>query len=214
MRQLLPREVEPHRVGPPPGQKDRPLGGPASELEDVLPFDLAKHVELVLGDGAHPPRQLLRVELGRVHLLVLVAHRVPVGPVQRHVIGRTHAALLRIDRSSSSAASRPGAPLMPPPGCEDEPHSHSPRTGVRNLANPGTGRLQNSCSRLSSPWKMFPSVMPSSRSMSSGVRTCRCRITSRMFGARSSMVSITASPKASRISSSHEAPSARWYGAY
>ena len=35
-----------------------------------------------------------------------------------------------------------------------------------------------------------------------------------MFGARSSMVSTTASPKASRMSSSRAAPSARWYAAY
>jgi hypothetical protein len=35
-----------------------------------------------------------------------------------------------------------------------------------------------------------------------------------MFGTRSSIVSITFSPNASRAASSHTAPSARWYGAY
>ena len=36
--------------------------------------------------------------------------------------------------STSSAARRPLAPMMPPPGCADEPHSQRSRTGVRNRA--------------------------------------------------------------------------------
>ncbi len=32
---------------------------------------------------------------------------------------------------TSSAAMRPGAPMMPPPGCVAEPHIHRSRTGVR-----------------------------------------------------------------------------------
>src|SRR5207249_5159134 len=83
-----------------------------------------------------------------------------------------HAALLR-SLSNSSAAILPGAPMMPPPGWVEEPQSQSPFTGVRNRAHPGTGRLKKSCSRLSSPWKMLPSVRPRSRSTSSGVSTCR-----------------------------------------
>ena len=36
--------------------------------------------------------------------------------------------------------------MIPPPGWAEDPHSHRFRTGVANLANPGTGRLQNNCS--------------------------------------------------------------------
>ena len=75
-----------------------------------------------------------------------------------------------------SAALRPGAPMMPPPGCVAEPHMYRPSTGVRYCAHPGTGRRKNSCSSASSPWKMFPSVSPNSRSRSSGVMTWRCRM--------------------------------------
>src|SRR4051794_35916479 len=35
---------------------------------------------------------------------------------------------------SSSAAMRPFAPMIPPPGWVDEPHSHKSRTGVRKRA--------------------------------------------------------------------------------
>ena len=52
------------------------------------------------------------------------------------------------------------------------------------------------------------------RSMSSGVSTCLPMISLRMPGDRSSIVSSTVSPSASRAASSHSAPSARWYGAY
>ena len=44
--------------------------------------------------------------------------------------------------------------MIPPPGWAEDPHSHRFRTGVANLANPGTGRLQNNCSSVNSPWKM------------------------------------------------------------
>jgi hypothetical protein len=40
VRELGPREVQPHGPGRPPRQGDGPLCGPASELEDVL----ARHV--------------------------------------------------------------------------------------------------------------------------------------------------------------------------
>ena len=33
--------------------------------------------------------------------------------------------------STRSAALRPGAPMMPPPGCVADPHMYSRRTGVR-----------------------------------------------------------------------------------
>src|SRR5437762_10508884 len=51
-----------------------------------------------------------------------------------------------IERNTSSAAILPGAPMMPPPGCVAEPHSHRPSMGARYRAHPGTGRLKNSCS--------------------------------------------------------------------
>ena len=34
---------------------------------------------------------------------------------------------------TAHAALRPGAAMMPPPGCAPEPHRYSPRTGVRYL---------------------------------------------------------------------------------
>src|SRR5262249_55491744 len=111
-----------------------------------------------------------------------------------------------------SAALRPGAPMMPPPGCVAEPHIHSFRMGVSYCAQPGTGRAKKSCSSVSSPWKMLPSVSPNTRSRSGGVSTCRCRMMSRMFGAYSAIVSTTVSPNASRCSS--HVPDASLYGAY
>src|SRR5688500_12150222 len=110
------------------------------------------------------------------------------------------------------AAFLPGAPMIPPPGCVADPHMYRLRIGVRYRAQPGTGRRKNSCSSVSSPWKMFPSDSPHSRSRSRGVTTWRSRMTFFRFGAYCAIVSITVSPKASRWSS-HE-PSARWYGAY
>src|SRR6059058_2051604 len=111
------------------------------------------------------------------------------------------------------AASRPGAPMMPPPGCVAEPHMYRFFMGVRYCAHPGTGRKKKSCSSDSSPWKMLPSVSPHSRSRSSGVNTWRCRISSRMLGIRPAIVSTTASPNASRWSS-QVLPSESSYGAY
>src|SRR5208282_6539485 len=40
----------------------------------------------------------------------------------------------------SSAASRPFAPMMPPPGCVADPHMERFLIGVRYCAQPGTGR--------------------------------------------------------------------------
>ena len=40
----------------------------------------------------------------------------------------------RATRSTSIAAMRPLAPMIPPPGWVDEPHSHRSRTGLRNRA--------------------------------------------------------------------------------
>ena len=99
------------------------------------------------------------------------------------------------------AALRPGAPMMPPPGCVADPHMYRRSMGVAYCAQPGTGRRKNSCSSVSSPWKMLPSVSPKSRSMSSGVNTCRWRMMLLMLGAYSAMVSMTVSPNASRCSS-------------
>ena len=46
---------------------------------------------------------------------------------------------------------RPGAPMMPPPGCVADPHIHRFRIGVLYCAQPGAGRRKNSCSSVSSP---------------------------------------------------------------
>ena len=43
-------QVEPDRPGAALRQRDRPLRGPAAELEDVLALDVAQDVELGLGD--------------------------------------------------------------------------------------------------------------------------------------------------------------------
>src|SRR5687768_16913814 len=56
-----------------------------------------------------------------------------------------------VRRSSSSAALRPGAPMMPPPGCVADPHIYRLLMGVRYLAHPGTGRRNSNCSSASSP---------------------------------------------------------------
>src|SRR5690606_24304288 len=61
-------------------ERDRPLRGPAAELEYVQAGDVAEHAELSLGDlpdaPAHPAR-----DLRAVTLLVGVALRVPAGAV-------------------------------------------------------------------------------------------------------------------------------------
>jgi hypothetical protein len=44
---------------------------------------------------------------------------------------RGHAQLLPVSFRISSAARRPGAPMMPPPGCVAEPHMYSFLIGVR-----------------------------------------------------------------------------------
>jgi len=44
------------------------------------------------------------------------------------VVVATHTDL---DASSVLAASSPGEPMIPPPGCVAEPQDHSPSTGVR-----------------------------------------------------------------------------------
>src|SRR5208337_5532420 len=112
----------------------------------------------------------------------------------------------------SSAARRPGAPMMPPPGCVADPHIHRFLIGVLYCAKPGTGRRKNNCSSESSPWKMLPSVSPHSRSRSSGVTTWRPTMMFFRFGANSAMVSTTLSPNASFFSS--HVPSFSLYGAY
>ena len=65
-------------------------------------------------------------------------------------IGRHYAAPLTSLRISS-AARRPFAPMMPPPGCVADPHMYRFLIGVRYCAHPGTGRRKKSCSSESSP---------------------------------------------------------------
>src|SRR3979490_346912 len=60
---------------------------------------------------------------------------------------------------------------------------------------------------------MFPSLNPHSRSRSSGVTTCRCRMMSLIFGAYWAMVLTTLSPNFS-FSVSQSRPGASLYGAY
>src|ERR1700675_4716268 len=103
--------------------------------------------------------------------------------------------------------------MMPPPGCVADPHMYRFLIGVRNCAQPGTGRRKKSCSRESSPWKILPSLRPNSRSRSSGVTTWRCRMMSLIFGAYSAIVLMTASPNFS-FSVSQLSPGASLYGAY
>jgi hypothetical protein len=52
---------------------------------------------------------------------------------------------------SLTAALRPGAPMIPPPGCVAEPHIYRFWMGVRYCAQPGAGRRKKSCSSVSSP---------------------------------------------------------------
>src|ERR1700735_915437 len=112
----------------------------------------------------------------------------------------------------SNAASRPGAPMIPPPGCVADPHMYNFLIGVRYRAQPAAGRKKKSCSSESSPWKILPSVRPVWRSMSSGVMNCFPMMTFFMFGAYSAIVSITVLPNASRCSS--QFPLLNLYGAY
>src|SRR5258707_11609701 len=85
--------------------------------------------------------------------------------------------------------------------------------GVQKAAQPATGRRKKSCSSESSPWKIFPSVSPHSRSRSSGVTTWRCKMMSLILGAYSAIVLMTASPNFS-FSVSQLSPGANLYGAY
>ncbi len=54
--------------------------------------------------------------------------------VRRRAARRHQAAFRPRDRSSSIAAIRPFAPMIPPPGWVDDPHSQRSRIGVRNRA--------------------------------------------------------------------------------
>src|SRR5205809_4141658 len=123
-------------------QRDGPLARSAAELEDCLALVVLQDPQLILGDGEGPPRGLAEAQHGRVPLLVVVALPVPHDPVLADVLfGRGHAAPR--ERNTSMAASRPGAPMIPPPGWVDEPHSQRFAMGVRNRPKPGTGRPQN-----------------------------------------------------------------------
>src|SRR5688572_12552260 len=49
----------------------------------------------------------------------------------------------RRSRMISRAQLYPAAPITPPPGCAPDPHRYKPRSGVRYLAQPATGRITN-----------------------------------------------------------------------
>src|SRR5262249_31210740 len=112
------------------------------------------------------------------------------------IVGIHACSVMRRSCSTARAALAPGAPMTPPPGWVLDPHRYSPRSGVRYCAQPGTGRLNSSWSKVNSPWKMLPSVSPTSVSSSCGVRTSTWRIRLLKFGLWRAIVSITVSPKA------------------
>ena len=88
--ELALREVEADRARAALGEGDRPLRGPAAELEDVPARDVAEDVQVRLGDLGGPPREpATRSQEGAVALLVLVAVRVPEGLVASSVRGQT-----------------------------------------------------------------------------------------------------------------------------
>src|SRR5579862_7501019 len=68
-----------------------------------------------------------------------------------HIAGLRHQAAPLMSLRISSAAKRPGAPMIPPPGCVAEPHIYKFLIGVRNCAYPGTGRRKNNRSSDNSP---------------------------------------------------------------
>ncbi len=57
-----------------------------------------------------------------------------LGGALRGDLAGHQAALRPRERSTSRAAIRPFAPMIPPPGWVDEPHSHRSRTGVLKRA--------------------------------------------------------------------------------
>ena len=73
------------------------------------------------------------------------------------------------------------------------------RLGTAPSRARGAGRTAARASAR--PGRCCLPISPNSRSMSSGVSTCRCRMMFLMFGAYSAIVSITVSPNASRWSS-------------
>ena len=82
-------QVEPDRAGAGPGQGDRPLGGPAAELEDVTAGDLAEDQAPLSGicqtPQAIPP---LAASCGPLSGLVGVGVGVPGGTVERGMVGQ------------------------------------------------------------------------------------------------------------------------------
>ncbi len=86
--QLVLGEIKRHRLGAGLGQSDRPLGGAASQLEDVAAFHLAEDSQLALGHLPYSPGQAPRSgQLRAVVGLIGVAVGVPALPVARRMIG-------------------------------------------------------------------------------------------------------------------------------
>ena len=93
-------------------------------------------------------------------------------------------------------ASGPSAPLGPPAsrGCRTRRRRRaSPswrcrgrRSACGSRRSPGAGRMWNSCSSDSSPWKMLPPIRPYSCSISCGPTMSRCMIDDLKFGATAS----------------------------
>ncbi len=82
--------------------------------------------------------------------------------------------LIPLSLSATLAASRPGAPMTPPPGCAPLPHRYRPRTGVSGLKEEqATGRERKSWSSDMAPWKMLPPVSPKVSSRAGGQSTSR-----------------------------------------
>ena len=99
------------------------------------PQAVTVQVQVVDHFGRHPPRVERAVDHG-----ALLEHQ-HLAPRARQRVCRDEAVAPRADDdrvgrhapspSIASAARRPDAPMMPPPGCVPAPHWYKPRTGVR-----------------------------------------------------------------------------------
>jgi hypothetical protein len=125
------------------------------DRHEALPHqsEIVDHGPSQAADGVHDPggsetrRELDRVEDPACPVASLEAETLPAGlrqvrrrheavvarPDDHGVVSRRHATLPFPERAprSSSAAIRPGAPMIPPPGWVAEPHIHRSLIGVR-----------------------------------------------------------------------------------
>ena len=108
-------------------------------------------------------------------------------------------------RSTSRAAIRPGAPMMPPPGWTEDRTSSRPGIGVRYRAQPRDRPAPEQLLQDSSPWKMLPSDSPNvALHDRAGSAPGDEGSGPGCSGPAPRCVSITASPNASRCASQSE----------